>query len=73
MTSSLPPVGYLTFGDRFMLFNYFALALTLVSTLLALYYVDKKRTVDAVRVHNLALAIVPVVWVGLQAFNFLFL
>ncbi|MBM3132979.1 MAG: hypothetical protein FJZ95_08120 [Chloroflexi bacterium] len=73
MTSSLPPMGYLTFGDRFMLFNYLGLAMTLVSTLIALYYVDRKRTDEANRVHNLALIIVPLVWVGLQGLNFLFL
>lgn len=71
MTSSLPPLGYLTFADRFMLLNYFALALTLVSTILALYYVDKKQTAKAERVHKLSLIIVPVVWIGLHGLNFL--
>ncbi len=73
MTSSLPPTAYLTFGDRFMLFNYVGLTLTLVSTLIALYYVDRKRTEEANRVHNRALVIVPLIWVSLQGLNFLFL
>jgi len=73
MTSSIPPTGYLTFGDRFMLFNYLALTLALASTLIALYYLDKKRTADAERAHKLAIVIVPVVWIGLQALNFVFL
>lgn len=73
MTSSLPPLAYLTFGDRFMLFNYVALALATISTLVALYYVDKKRTVAADRIHNLALIIVPVVWLALQLSNLLYL
>lgn len=73
MTSSLPPLGYITYGDRFMLVNYLALALALVSTLLALYYVDKKRTNNAERVYRLALIIVPLVWAGLHVLNFLFL
>ena len=73
LTSSLPPVGYLTFGDRFMLFNYVALAAALVSTLLALRYVDKKNTASAERVHKTAMGVVPALWIGLQALNFVFL
>jgi hypothetical protein len=73
MTSSLPPLGYITYGDRFMLVNYLALALALVSTLLALYYVDKKRTTSAERIYKLALIIVPLVWVTLHGLNFIFL
>jgi len=71
MTSSLPPLGYLTLGDRFMLLNYFALTASLVSTLVALYYVDRKQTSDADRVHKLALILVPSLWVGSQLLNFL--
>ncbi len=70
MTSSLPPLGYLTVGDRFMLINYLALALCLISTLVALYYVDKKRQPKADGVHKLALFVVPVLWIGLQSLNF---
>jgi hypothetical protein len=70
MTSSLPPLGYLTLADRFMIFNYVALALTLISTLIALYYVDKKRQDSANKVHMLALIFVPILWVGLEVLNF---
>ena len=73
MTSSLPPLGYLTLGDRFMIFNYLALSLALVSTLIALYYVDKKRNEAAERVHRLALITVPVFWVVLEILNFIVL
>jgi hypothetical protein len=71
MTSSLPPLGYLTLGDRFMIFNYLALSLTLVSTLVALHYVDKKQTAAADRIHRIALISVPIFWVVLEALNFL--
>jgi hypothetical protein len=73
MTSSLPPLGYLTFGDRFMLINYVALAITLISTLIALAQVDKKQLEKANRVHNIALGVVPAVWIGLQVLNFVLL
>ena len=73
MTSSLPPLGYLTLGDRFMIFNYFALSLTLISTLIALYYVDKKQNAKANKIHYIALIAVPIIWVVLEALNFLVL
>lgn len=73
MTSSLPPLGYLTLGDRFMIFNYLALAAALVSTLIALRYVDKKNNAAADRVHHIALAVVPVFWIILQVVNFFIL
>ncbi len=73
MTASLPPLGYLTLGDRFMLINYLALTLTLISTLVALYYVDRKRNTEAGRVHTMALATIPALWVVLEILNFLVL
>ncbi len=73
MTSSLPPLAYLTFGDRFMLFNYFTLALCAVSSLIALYFVEKKLNDKANRVHNIALFVIPLIWLGLQISNLLML
>jgi hypothetical protein len=70
MTSSLPPLGYLTLGDRFMIFNYLALSLALISTLVALYFVDKKKNESAGRIHTIALIVVPVFWVILEVLNF---
>ncbi|MBI2836109.1 MAG: hypothetical protein HYX85_00245 [Chloroflexi bacterium] len=71
MTSSLPPLGYLTFADRFMLINYVGLVLTLVSTLIALSHVDKKQNDKADKVHDVALVVVPTIWAALHLFNFL--
>jgi hypothetical protein len=73
MTSSLPPLGYLTLGDRFMIFNYLALTAALISTLVALHWVDKKKESSANKVHKLAMVTVPVFWVVLQLLNFLVL
>ena len=70
MTSSLPPLSYLTLGDRFMLINYLALTLALISTLIAMNYVDKKRQADAEKVHNSVLVVIPVIWMGLLVLNF---
>jgi hypothetical protein len=73
MTSSLPPLGYITFGDRFMLINYVTIGLALISTLVALTAVDRKQDKKAKRVHDITLIVVPVTWLVLQAANFLFL
>lgn len=70
-TASLPPLGYLTMADRFMVVNYFALMLTILSTLIILYYMDKGRTAAAYRVHKVAQIVIPVLWVGLLVLNFL--
>lgn len=72
LTSSIPPVGYLTFADRFMILNYLALALTLISTLGALRYLDKKKPEAAERIHRTAMVTLPALWVGVQVINFLF-
>ena len=73
LTSSLPPLGYLTFADRFMIVNYLALTFALISTLVALADVDRKQMKEAERVHTIALVIVPSVWALLQGINFLLL
>lgn len=71
MTSSVPPVGYLTFADRFMIVNYVVLAITLLTTLAALQYIDKKRNQVAESIHRSAMLVVPLLLVGLHAVNFL--
>jgi len=71
MTSSIPPVGYVTFADRFMIVNYVVLATTLLATLVALRYIDQKRNEAAERVHVSAMVAVPLLLVGLHVLNFL--
>jgi len=71
MTSSIPPVGYVTFADRFMIVNYVVLAATLLTSLAALRYVDQKRNEAAERIHGSAMVAVPILWIGLHALNFL--
>jgi hypothetical protein len=71
LTSSIPPIGYLTFADRFMIINYFALALTLISTLVALRYLDKKKPEAAERIHRTAMVTLPTLWIGVQVVNLL--
>ena len=71
LTAALPPLGYLTLIDRFMLLNYLALTLAIISTLIAIYYSDKKQLVQADWVHRFALVAVPLVWIAAQVVNFI--
>ena len=64
--ASIPPIGYLTFADRFMVVNYVALTLSVASTVILLHLIDKHRTEDANRVHLLSGVILPVLWILLQ-------
>jgi len=73
ITSSLPPLGYLTLGDRFMLFNYLALALSLISTLVLIYCGDKAKTIPLTKISRLSMIFIPILWIGLQLINFLVL
>jgi hypothetical protein len=66
LIGSIPPIGYLTFADRFMIINYVALTLSVASTVILLYLVDKKRTDKANRLHPLFATTLPALWILLQ-------
>jgi hypothetical protein len=70
INSSLPPLGYLTLADRFMLFNYLALALSLITTLVIISYGDRNKTTAVKRISRWSMVVVPTLWVGLQLLNF---
>ena len=59
VTSQIPPVGYLTFADRFMIASYVVLLGCLISTVILMRYSDSKADADAMRVYRLALRIIP--------------
>lgn len=75
MTSSIPPVGYLTFADRFSLINYLALFIGLASSVWMLA-VDSRKRLDreqvAVRCDRISyffLVFTPALWLSLQVVN----
>jgi hypothetical protein len=71
LTSSIPPVGYLTFGDRFMMVNYLALGLVLGTTV-AMLVLRRRHKQHAINlVHITSMWAVPAVWIVLQGANFL--
>lgn len=76
MTSSIPPVGYPTFADRFSLINYLALFTGLVSAVWMLVEDSRQRMdreqikVRCRRISNAFLLVTPLLWLTLQGVNF---
>lgn len=75
MTSSIPPVGYLTFADRFSLINYLGLFVGLASSVWLLVQ-DSRKRVDrdlvvarAERVSHFFLVFTPALWLALHLLN----
>jgi len=71
LTSAIPPVGYLTFADKFMLINYVPLVLAIVASVWILWFTDHAQTGRAHRVHVISGILIPIVWVALQGLNLL--
>jgi hypothetical protein len=71
VTSSLPPLAYLTFADKFMFGSYISLALCLGSTLLLMRHTDKGEEAAARRIFRLSLILVPIITVALFVLLFL--
>ncbi len=78
MTSSIPPVGYLTFADRFSLINYLALFVGLASSVWMLVEDSRKRVdrevigVRCDRISRFFLVFTPALWLILQLINLAF-
>src|SRR5258706_7518763 len=51
LTSSIPPVGYLTFADKFMLGNYVVVFVALAVTVRVMLYVNADQHGIAKRLH----------------------
>lgn len=69
LTSSLPPLGYVTFADMFMLLNYLVLLIVLFEVVVTTYFVDSLHHETAVRVNKLSAWIIPLFWLTLQIIN----
>ena len=83
LTQSLPPIGYLTYADGFMLTNYVLLAACLALTVRMVWSIDrltkelgdeKLAAAELVGTNLLLQRAIPLAWVGMQAVTaFLFL
>jgi hypothetical protein len=59
LDSSLPPLGYLTFADIFMLATYVVIVSALIVGIMVLRYTHKRDLVKAERIHSLSIKILP--------------
>ncbi|MEM4662491.1 MAG: hypothetical protein QXM75_00505 [Candidatus Diapherotrites archaeon] len=59
VTSSIPPVGYLTFADKFMISTYSILLLSLFSTVMMMRHAKRKDEVMYNRIYHIALYCIP--------------
>lgn len=69
LTSSLPPLGYLTFADTFMLINYLILLFILFENLYVMRLVDHEEKDHAVRIDHGCMFILPLLWIVMQILN----
>lgn len=67
LTSSIPPVGYLTFADEFMIINYVIIFAALFVTIMLMWYVNEgNRDAEARRLHERTRWVIPGAWVVLM-------
>lgn len=71
VTGQIPPVGYLTFADRFMIVSYVVLIACLASTILLMRHTDAKDEAAAMRIYQKSALWVPVLAFVLYALAFL--
>jgi hypothetical protein len=65
--AGLPPVGYFTFADRFVIISYVALAVIIVLAMMILNRLHSGDAAGAEHVRRVACWAVPTVWAGLEA------
>lgn len=73
LTSTIPPVGYLTFADKIMIITYVILIAILTSGVALMRRTEEKDSVRAQKIYKYSLVILPVTTVVLYAVTFLFL
>lgn len=71
LTSSLPPLGYITFADMFMLLNYLCLLVVLLEVVITTYFIDTKHHDTAIRINKLSAWLIPLFWFFLQIVNWI--
>jgi hypothetical protein len=71
LTSSLPPLGYTTYADMFMLINYIFLFTVLIEVVVTTYCIETKHHALAAKINGMCAWLIPSVWFVLQAINWL--
>jgi hypothetical protein len=71
LTASLPPLGYITYADMFMLINDFILFIVSLEVVLTIYYIESKHHIIAQRINTGCAWFIPVFWLTLQSINWM--
>ncbi|MDI6738079.1 MAG: hypothetical protein QME12_06215 [Nanoarchaeota archaeon] len=76
ISNQIPPVGYMTLADKFMIFTYFILLVTFLLNVIMLELHERKQEAKLMRMHRLTefsmLGIVPLLYVLFFVFAFIF-
>jgi hypothetical protein len=65
-TSRVPAIGYLTFGDTFMVINYIVI---LISLALTIWSIRTDKTELVAKVNKIEIIAIPALWIVLHAIN----
>ncbi len=71
LTSSIPPVGYLTFADKFMIVTYIILIAVLFTGIILMRHTEQKEEIRAQKIYKYALYSIPIVTIFIYAVLFL--
>lgn len=66
LTASLPPLGYITYADMFMLINDLCLLIVLLEVVMTSYYVESELHGYAEYINKACAIIIPGIWLFLQ-------
>ncbi len=68
-TSRVPPIGYLTYGDIFMIINYIIILISLILTIWIIRSDSPEEQAMVARVNALELWTIPLLWLVLHILN----
>lgn len=72
LTASIPPVGYMTFADKFMLANYVILFAALAVTVRLMLFVNAEEHDKAKKLHAYTQWLIPSIWLAMTVYLIVF-
>lgn len=69
LTASIPPLGYITFADMFMLINYLFLLFVLIEVIVTTYFTETKHHGLAEKINIVCAWSLPLIWILFQLIN----
>jgi hypothetical protein len=63
LTASVPPVGYLTYADQFMILQYVFITIALGIAIALFLFLGKEKHEEGRRLHHMTRWVVPLLWV----------